>query len=204
MRFSTHILAVVLMVLVTPMAIAGNNSEAPSINFEGSRYQLAFTNVTDNFVMNEYLLDGESLDDWSSMVAVMQFVNSDDVNDVLGPYLNRLRPLLISEARSSAPSQDPHSSDVILEAYLAPPDRSYLEYNLIRFVEEVGTDGVKAYQFAIRGEFDFDAASRANSGAITDRLLELGDLQIATSEEMDAISSEPEAEDEPDDGDDGA
>ena len=57
-----------------------------------------------------------------------------------------VHPLLTQDAVAYA--ADGKKDDLILEAWLSAPDKSYIEANLHRFVIEEGTAGVKAYQFA--------------------------------------------------------
>jgi len=51
-------------------------------------------------------------------------------------------------ARCNGIRGDRKKDDVIIEAWLGAPDKSYIEINLHRFVVEEGSVGVKAYQFA--------------------------------------------------------
>jgi hypothetical protein len=66
------------------------------------------------------------------------------VGDATGPWVKMIHPLLCRNLGVFARNDN----DVLLEAWLAAPNRSYIEIDLHRFVVEPGTDGVKGYQFA--------------------------------------------------------
>ncbi len=60
---------------------------------------------------------------------------------------SRPRP---GSGNSSKAQREEVRHDIVIEMFLGAPGRPYVEYNLHRFVDEEGTPGVKAYQFAQR------------------------------------------------------
>ncbi len=181
--FFALLLAVYSYVAPVAPVSSDEESEVATVSFLDQEYRLAFQSETEGLFTNEYLLEGESLEQWTSMIAVRKFSNISEVKAITGPYLEQLKPLMVRDAEVYARDGDRERSDVVLEVYLAPADHSYLEYNLLRFVEEEGEDGVKFYQFAIRTDFDVDAAVESNTTELEARINALGDLQVAIVEE---------------------
>lgn len=133
---------------------------------------------------NEYLRAGQSLEQWSSMLAVRQWQNRNHVREVTKPYLDTIRHLFVEEAKVYAPDSDRDEKGIVIECYLAPTDKSYLEYNLLRFCTEPGEQGVKAYQFAARGSYDLPLAKQYNQKLLAERLTALAKLSLKVHPNM--------------------
>jgi len=138
---------------------AGNAVGATPEEFVVTGYKLAFVNVDrTGAVTNEYVPHGQTLKNWKTLIGVRAWPQIDNIAEVTGPYLRALEPVMVRETKVFEPKGSKPGEDVVFELYLAPADKSYLEYNLIRFVKESGTKGVKSYQFAERRPYDLDAA----------------------------------------------
>jgi hypothetical protein len=138
-------LVLALLLAVSPTISAQDRV----VGFDGEQYRLAFVDVAnDGAVTNEYLKHGESLESWTTLLAVRRWPRSTGANETAQAWLKTVQPLLSRKARIYQ-RQTAGDTDVIVEAWLAAPDKSYIEANLHRFVtDEHG--GVRAYQFAER------------------------------------------------------
>ncbi|CAG0946904.1 hypothetical protein [Geobacter sp.] len=151
MKKSFSILALVAITLVflfTGATIAAGPA-APSLTFEGTKYYLAWKDVSaEGNLTNEYLKKGETLEEWTTLIGVRHWPAAEELSDVVAPYVESMRPYYVSNAEiyTSQEAKD----DIVIEMFLGAPGRPYVEYNLHRFVIEKGTPGVKAYQFAQR------------------------------------------------------
>lgn len=167
--------------LAMGIAAPGNETPVqPAAVFCDVEYELAWidTGEGDRSRTNEYLREGESLEQWSSMMAVRQWPHRNQVRDVTKPYLDPIRHLFVRDAKVFAPDSGGDDKGLVVELYLAPSDKSYLEYNLIRFCTEPGEQGVKSYQFAARGPYDLPLAQQQNQRLLAQRLDALSKLTL--------------------------
>jgi hypothetical protein len=171
--------------------------------FVVTKYDLAFVNVAPGGeITNEYVPEGETLERWTTLIGVRVWPKAEELGEIVGPYVRALEPVMVREASAyETPGSEP-GTDVVFELYLAPADRSYLEYNLIRFTQEEGTDGVKSYQFAIKGAFDLDAAVKEHSSRLESRLEVIGGLELEAYTEQDADEEDEEEQDDDSGSDD--
>jgi hypothetical protein len=172
--------SVILAVLFLGPATYSPAREA-TIRFDGEEYRLAFVDVAkDGAVTNEYIKDGESLESWTTMIAVRLWPRQMDANRTAHAWLNVVRPLLSRKAQIYQRDSAAGGKDLLVEAWLSAPDRSYIEANLHRFVADEGGAGVKAYQFAerivvVRGRGDPSTFMKRRRA----RFDELGTLRVA-------------------------
>jgi hypothetical protein len=136
-------LRIVIMLVASCAALCA----APQVDFDGVRYVLASVEVAkDGAVTNEYVPEGETIDSWTTLLAVRHWPKVKKIAKATDAWMAMVRPLLARDAVAYA--ADGKKDDLVLEAWLSAPDKSYIEANLHRFVLEDGTAGVKAYQFA--------------------------------------------------------
>jgi hypothetical protein len=133
------------------MLIAGLSgslrAELPVITFSGVKYELAAVDVAKNgTITNEYVPLGENINSWTKLFAVRYWPKTSTIKEATNAWVSMIRPLLARDAVMFAADKNPN--DVIIEAWLSAPDKSYIEANLHHFIVEDGTIGVKAYQFA--------------------------------------------------------
>ncbi len=141
-----------VQVLIAAVMVGGFCSlargEVPTLEFGGKKYHLADAALgKDGSVTNEYVPEKETLENWTTMVAVRQWPKAQKVGDAAGPWLKMVQPLLTQKV-GVFKADGGKADDVLFEAWLAAPDKSYIEINLHRFVKEAGAEGVKAYQYA--------------------------------------------------------
>ncbi|MES2507005.1 MAG: hypothetical protein V4599_09890 [Verrucomicrobiota bacterium] len=124
-------------------------AETPSLQFGGVKYELASVQTgKDGSVTNEYVPLGETIDSWTTLLGVRHWPKAAKIGDAAGPWLKMVQPLLTQKVGVYKSPVAKSGNDIVMEAWLSAPDRSYIEINLHRFVIEEGTPGVKAYQFA--------------------------------------------------------
>lgn len=137
-----------LFVLTALCLTSTARAESHTLDFGGKKYELASAVVgKDGSVTNEYVPTGETLQNWTTMVAVRQWPKAEKVGDAAAPWLKMVRPLLTKKVEVFK-SEGAKREDILFEAWLSAPDRSYIEINLHRFVKEEGSEGIKAYQYA--------------------------------------------------------
>lgn len=124
-------------------------AESKTLDFGGRKYWLASAEPgKDGSLTNEYVPVGETLENWTMLVAVRHWPKAGKVGDAATPWLKMVQPLLTQKVGVFKADSAKDAEDILMEAWLSAPDRSYIEINLHRFVKEKGAEGVKAYQFA--------------------------------------------------------
>jgi hypothetical protein len=123
-------------------------AETKEVAFAGVTYHLASVDVAkDGTVTNEYVPRGESIDDWSTLLAVRVWPRAKKLAEPIQAWMTMIHPLLVRDANVYQ-RKEQEGQELIAEAWLAAPDHSYIEINLHRFVLQPKARGVKAYQFA--------------------------------------------------------
>jgi hypothetical protein len=124
-------------------------ASSTEFTFCGTKYYLASVEVDKSgtqTVTNEYVPLGEDINAWTTLIGVRYWPKAEKVGSAVSGWLGHVRSVLIRNATVfKANGKD---NDLIVEAWLAPADHSYVEINLHRFVAEEGVIGVKGYQFA--------------------------------------------------------
>ncbi len=132
-----------------PLASAASPApQVRTITFDGVTYVLASVDVSRATITNEYVPEGQSLKNWTTLLGVRRFAAARELNDVLPKYLGVIKPVLVGKPEFLKRRDVDASQEVMLVALLVAPDKSYHEYNLHRFFRTA--DGVTAYQFAQR------------------------------------------------------
>lgn len=138
--------------IILALALLGYGAvraESPGIQFAGVKYQLASVEVSrDGTVTNEYVPQSESIDSWTTLVAVRHWPKVKRLGDAAGAWLKMIQPLLTQKPGAFRSKDAKGDDDITFEAWISAPDRSYIEINLHRFLLKPGTEGVTAYQFA--------------------------------------------------------
>lgn len=178
------------------LAYAEDPIEEKTDSFTVTGYRLAFVHVgKQGEVVNEYVPRGENLENWKKMIAVREWPHAKELKEIVGPYVRKLQPLYARDAQVFRPEGAEVGEDIVFEFYLAPPDKSYLEYNLIRFVLEEESEGVKSYQFAVRGEYNLDAALKFNEPRLKSRLDTIAGLTLEMETEPLLLKNDSKGED---------
>ncbi len=121
----------------------------PTLEFAGKKYELATVQVDPNgSVINEYVPVGETIDTWTTLVAVRQWPQVKQLSDATEAWMKVVSPLLTKKTEAYQTVGSKHGNDMIFEAWLASPDHSFVEIDLQRFVTDPGMAGVKAYSYS--------------------------------------------------------
>ena len=153
-----------------------------SFYFSGAFYVLATVDVAkDGTITNEYVPQGQTIENWTTLIGVRYWPNMSKVTKAADGWVAVIRNVLVQNAQSyAAPGV---KDDIIVEAWLGAPDKSYFEIDLHRFVREHGLTGVKGYQYALRlkevgGKADPTQFMKQRDALVS----ELNDLNVAAVE----------------------
>jgi hypothetical protein len=137
------------------MLMAGASLSAadkPKVNFNGTKFTLAFVATRETFVMNEYVVKGETVDTWSQLITIEAFPKVDSPIDmaqrVVGLAQNQ--EILATKPQLLVHPGTNKGDDIALFIILADRQRQVLEFNVQRYVKEPGAAGVKAYIYGRR------------------------------------------------------
>jgi hypothetical protein len=120
----------------------------PDVEFGGVTYKFAFVDVAaDGTVTNEYVPLGETIEHWTTLLSVRHWPAA-GFRDVATAWLKMLEPLLTRKVEAVKPTSARNDYDRIFEAWIAAPDKSYIEINLNHQIIEPRLPGVKSYQLA--------------------------------------------------------
>ncbi len=138
-----------LVLLLTAAFLLQAHAEQHTVKFAGQTYRLDYVDVSKNgAITNEYVLPGQNVNSWTSLLAVRQWPDAGTVGEVAAAWVKMVKPLLTRDIEVYKPNEEKGNNDIVVEAWLSAPDKSYIEINLHRFVKEPGVSGIKAYQYA--------------------------------------------------------
>ena len=127
-------------------------------------YVLAFTDVAENgTITNEYVPQGESLADWTSLIAVRVWPNVGEMREAVGGYYQHIKAWCVETPDIHAIKTKSGEPELILEAFLAPEDKSYLEYTRMRFMVDAKARKTTSYQFSRRIPYDLKLIEKIKS-----------------------------------------
>ena len=93
-------------------------------------------------------MSGENINNWTTLIGIRLYKDAKELKEVLPPYLASIKKFLVVKPQFFKNGTDKNIKDMTLFLILSPPDRSYYEYDLHRFITT--SEGVQAYQYAIR------------------------------------------------------
>jgi len=112
------------------------------IEFAGITFEYAWSSDKGGTTV-EYVETGKTLDNWQHLLAYRVF-KSKKVATVINSYLKQIKPT----QKPAIYKNQNSDSDLMLVFLMMPEDKSYVEFNIHRFVLEDGA--VRSYQFASR------------------------------------------------------
>lgn len=129
-------------------AAADAAAEGQSIEFDGDTYVEQFESATPDFRLMEFVRADETVDNWTKLLAVRNFMKLEDPGQsaaAVGKTLQQVQPgakyrLLEKE----------DGSEAIIDFITWPADGSYLEFNIHRYLKKPGYPGLISYQFAYK------------------------------------------------------
>jgi hypothetical protein len=135
-------------VLLLPWLAAAAWAQPASVTFDGERYAKRFDNRTAAGRVVEYTREGESLADWTRLVAVRHFPQQSDPRAAAAQLAQTVRQHN-PQARAEVIAR-PDGSEAIVDFLTWAPGDDRLEFNVHRYRREPGTPGLVAWQFAWR------------------------------------------------------
>ena len=128
----------VLFLILTSLLIYSDPIK--SLKFESIEFEHAFSSQ-EGVPVEEYIDKGKTLKNWQYLLAYRTYKDFTKPNEVIKEYLKQINP-----------SQEPtffskdNKNDIILVFMIIAPDKTYIEFNIHRFVLEDKI--VRSYQFA--------------------------------------------------------
>ncbi len=151
-----------VMIIATAFAPALSAAQG-AITFDGERYEQRFENRKDAVQVVEYLRSGETLKDWTKLVAIRHFPRLDEPKAAVA-NLARVVQQHNPQARTQVIAKD-DGAEAIVDFLTWSPGDDRLEFNVHRYRRIAGTPGLVAYQFAWR----FRSAELPGDGSATVR-----------------------------------
>jgi len=142
-----------------------------SVHFDDQTMRLAYATSNDAMTLMEFIPDGQTLDDWTTLAAVYVYNNA-----VIGPQ--KRADVLAAQIRKSNPkspiaSQDsPDSRQKVISFPLWSPGEPFVEFNVFAF----GTDGNGndvGLQYAIRKTTTPEAFLQRDFEPLRERLVKM-------------------------------
>jgi hypothetical protein len=139
----------VLYVALVSFASAGEPN-ARTVKFQDENYELAFVQEARGEVLNEFVPQGETLEDWSSLLSVHVYPQRTDYKLLAGNLITALKqknPLAQAALHTSA---DGKRSMVDFVTWAGAGEGTITEFNV--FIYQLGADGKStiAHQYAER------------------------------------------------------
>lgn len=133
---------------VALVAISAAPTSDRTITFDDVTYSRQFVGNMNPGGLAEYVRPGESVDNWTTLVAVRNFPKLDDPSRAAAQLVKTLKAsnpdarfqLLVKEDESEA----------MVDFITWPKDGAYAEFNVFRYLKRPGYAGLIAYQFAYR------------------------------------------------------
>jgi hypothetical protein len=139
---------VIACALCLPALAIAQESTKPLIAFQDEKYELAFAQANQFEAINEYIPEGETLEEWSSLIAVRLYNGRRDYRELAGRLIQALKqknPLARAALHTSSDGKKSMVDFVTWDL-----DAEITEFNV--FLYQVGPDGnsVLAQQYAER------------------------------------------------------
>lgn len=132
--------------------LTSSSKKQPELKLLGVSYRLAFVDEQKNRnhlqILNEYIPDGESLERWSSLIAVFHYPEIADLAGMPGELVKAIKshnPLARFEVHSS-----PDGKRVMVDFVTWDVDKKFAEFNIFIYQNAVEGKGVLVHQFAMR------------------------------------------------------
>lgn len=123
-----------------------------TVDFQGETFQLAYVaespNPSDGRAINEYLTNGETLDNWTKLIAVFGYPN---LNDGREHARNMVRALKVSNPQARYQIHESEDGQrVMLDFITWDAEKSITEFNIFIYQKSPDGRGLIANQFALR------------------------------------------------------
>jgi hypothetical protein len=135
-------------VTVALVAISAAPASDRTITFDDVTYTRQFVGNMNPGGLAEYVRPTETVDNWTTLVAVRNFPKLDDPAAVASQLVKTLKESN-PEARFQLLVKE-DESEAMVDFITWPKDGSYAEFNVFRYLKRPGYAGLVAYQFAYR------------------------------------------------------
>jgi hypothetical protein len=138
----------VLRITALFIVLAAASRGAPIVTFDQVTYTRQFVSTTPDLRLAEYVAPGETVENWTTLVAVRNFPALDSPGTAVAEFAKTLRQS--NPAARFEILVKPDESEATIDFLTWPEDASYAEFNIFRYVKRAGYPGLIAYQFAYR------------------------------------------------------
>ncbi|MDR2901980.1 MAG: hypothetical protein LBU87_02580 [Lactobacillales bacterium] len=119
----------------------------PMIKFGPTNYVLAYAASDGGDALNEYILPGQTLDNWTRMVAVRSFGNNHMTAEQAARSMIKELYARNPEAKINVYGGE-RENEFTIDFYMYTPHMKIIEFNVFRFIER--GDMMFSLQFALR------------------------------------------------------
>jgi len=151
-----------LLFILASVALA--RADVPTVDFGGQRYQLDYEDDTKlpgerpGNGLAEFTLAGETVNDWTKLVAFHVYPNGGDDPALAAAALGKVVKEVNKDA-SFALLENPKSGDAIIDFLTWAPGSDIMEFNVFKYARAETGPGLVALQFAQRfklGDLDVE------------------------------------------------
>jgi hypothetical protein len=175
----------IIFVLISMAAVA----EPDQVRFDGILYNLVFTDKSDGTTTTEYVREGESLGEWSTLFAVREFQNQSSLKKPIQAVIDSTRQYMALPPEGLPSGGVSTHREMILVLWLVAPDQTYYEYDLYRFIYTGGK--VISYQYAQRLPFSKNLDVSREMRVQPQRIDELANMNVTNSKGDGGIKNHP-------------
>jgi len=134
--------------LLLTAALVFGAEPASTLRFDNTTFILSKVTVSsDGSVTNDYVKQGESIENATTLLSVQHAPKAGSINDAINPWLQSVRPQLTKKWTATKTPNSSLDADVVVEAWLGAPTDPRTSVTLQRFVSESDSEGVKIYRF---------------------------------------------------------
>ncbi len=121
---------------------------AGELIFDGETYHLAYQDGSGSQGVAEFLIAGETMENWTKLVAVRRFAGGDDPDAAAAQMAKSLRQNY-PDAKFQLLTR-PDGSEAMIDFIIWPADHAYAELNIHLYRRVSGHVGLESHQFAYR------------------------------------------------------
>jgi hypothetical protein len=133
---------------VVLVAISAAPKSHRNITFDDVTYSRQFVGNMNPGGLAEYVRSGETVDNWTTLVAVRNFPKLDDPSRAAAQLVETLKTSNPAARFQLLVKED--ESEAMVDFITWPKDGAYSEFDVFRYLKRPGYAGLIAYQFAYR------------------------------------------------------
>lgn len=105
-----------------------------SICLPAEKYTFVFAAEDGGVRINEYLREGETVENWRRMLTVRYYKNAKELKDAVNPYLDQIKPYRVVPVDAFKNKKSANKADLIFTTMLLDPKGEYTEIVVHRFI----------------------------------------------------------------------